>query len=52
MGILSKLAGFLTIERSHAQQICTKDLEAIELKQEENDDISKYIYGHDKLTNI
>jgi holliday junction DNA helicase RuvB len=52
MGILSKLAGFLTIERSHAQQICTKDLEAIELKQEENDDIFKYIYGHDKLKPI
>ena len=35
MGILSKLANFLTIENSHAQQICKKNLEPIELEQEE-----------------
>ena len=50
MGILSKLAKFLSIENSHAQQICTKNLEPIDLEQEEeNDDIFKYIYAHDKL---
>jgi holliday junction DNA helicase RuvB len=48
MRILSKLVGFLSIERSHAQQICTKNLEPIDLEQE-NNDIFKYIYAHDKL---
>lgn len=46
---LSKLAKFLSLENSHVQQICTKNLESIELEQEENDDFFKYIYGHDKL---
>jgi holliday junction DNA helicase RuvB len=49
MGILSKLATFLSIENSPAHKICTKNLEPTELEQEENDDIFKYIYGHDKL---
>ena len=50
MGILSKLANFLTIENFNVQQICTEKQEPTELEQEEeNDDIFKYIYAHDKL---
>jgi predicted ATPase with chaperone activity len=47
MGILSKLANFLTLENSHAQQICAENQELTELKK--NEDIFHYIYGHAKL---
>ena len=49
MGILSKLANFLTLENSHAQQLCAENQELTELEQKENEDIFHYIYGHAKL---
>ena len=50
MIILSKLANFLTLNNKNAQQICPKNLEQRELEPEENDDdIFKNIYGHNKL---
>jgi holliday junction DNA helicase RuvB len=46
MGIISKFSNFLFLETFKTEQI---DIHQETAKQEINDDIFKYIYGHDKL---